>query len=162
MPPDIRLLCACHLKRPMQASRSGSMVRSRSQRPVLACPAQTRNHAGQRAGGTSDDRSGGPRRYGGDAAGCRCVRQSHRRGTDRPPPAAVPTYEPVASFQASTHCSLGSSGGPEQRTRLVPSEKCAASWGSEDADMRMITASVVRVLQKYTDALHTHSLLIFQ
>jgi hypothetical protein len=52
--------------------------------------------------------------------------------------------------------------GPEQRTRLVPSEKCAASWGSEDAEMRMITASFVRVLQRYTDSLHTHYLLIFQ
>src|SRR5215510_13934722 len=64
--------------------------------------------------------------------------------------------EPVASFQASTHCSLGSRGGPEQRTRLVPSDKCAASWGSEDAEMRMITARFVRVLLRYTDSLCTH------
>src|SRR5215510_3945542 len=64
--------------------------------------------------------------------------------------------EPVASFQASTHCSLGSSGGPEQRTRLVPSDKCAASWGSEDAEMRMITARFIRVLLRYTDSLCTH------
>src|SRR5215475_9953766 len=63
---------------------------------------------------------------------------------------------PVASFQASTHCSLGSSGGPEQRTRVVPSDKCAASWGSEDAEMRMITARFVRVLLRYTDSLCTH------
>ena len=45
---------------------------------------------------------------------------------------------------------------PEQRTRVVPSDKCAASWGSEDAEMRMITARFVRVLLKYTDSLCTH------
>src|SRR5215475_10592924 len=62
------------------------------------------------------------------------------------------------SFQASTHCSLGSRGGPEQRTRLVPSDKCAASWGSEDAEMRMITARCVRVLLRYTDVGRQHYL----
>jgi hypothetical protein len=70
--------------------------------------------------------------------------------------------QPVASFQASTHCSLGSSGGPEQRTRLVPSDKCAASWGSEDAEMRMITARFIRVLLRYTDSLCTHYMFTSQ
>src|SRR5215510_14802571 len=70
--------------------------------------------------------------------------------------------EPVASFQASTHCSLGSSGGTEQRTRLVPSDKCAASWGSEDAEMRMITARFIRVLLTYTDSLCTHYMFTLQ
>src|SRR5215471_13352546 len=51
---------------------------------------------------------------------------------------------------------------PEQRTRLVPSDKCAASWGSEDAAMRMITASFVRVLLRYTDVLCTHSMFTWQ
>src|SRR5215471_11706510 len=69
---------------------------------------------------------------------------------------------PVASFPASTHCSLGSRGGPEQRTRVVPSDKCAASWGSEDAEMRMITARCVRVLLRYTDSLCRHSMFTLQ
>ena len=69
---------------------------------------------------------------------------------------------PVASFPASTHCSLGSRGGPEQRTRLVPSDKCAASWGSEDAEMRMITARFIRVLLRYTDSLCTHYMFTLQ
>ena len=38
----------------------------------------------------------------------------------------------------------------------MPSDKCAASWGSEDAEMRMITARFIRVLLRYTDSLCTH------
>ena len=44
----------------------------------------------------------------------------------------------------------------------MPSDKCAASWGSEDAEMRMITARFVRVLPKYTDSLCTHYMFTLQ
>src|SRR5215813_15380841 len=47
-------------------------------------------------------------------------------------------------FKRAHSALLGSGGGPEQRTSLVPSEKCAVGWASDDDEMRMITASFVR------------------
>ena len=44
----------------------------------------------------------------------------------------------------------------------MPSDKCAASWGSKDAEMRMITARFVRVLLRYTDSLCTHYMFTLQ
>ena len=57
---------------------------------------------------------------------------------------------------------LGSGGGPEQRMRLVPSEKCAVSWGSDDDDMRMITASLVRAIERFAGDLCRHFFPLFQ
>jgi hypothetical protein len=45
---------------------------------------------------------------------------------------------------------------------VVPSDTWAASWGSEDAAMRMITARFVRVLLRYTDSLCTHDMFTLQ
>ena len=57
---------------------------------------------------------------------------------------------------------LGSGGGPEQRTSLVPSEKCAVIWGSYDDGMRMITASFVRAIERFAGNLCLHFLPLFQ
>src|SRR6266446_5538797 len=57
---------------------------------------------------------------------------------------------------------LGSGGGPEHRTRLVPSEKCAVSWGSDDDEMRMITARFVRAIERFAGDLCWHFLPLFQ
>jgi hypothetical protein len=46
--------------------------------------------------------------------------------------------------------------------RLVPSEKCAVSWGSDDDDMRMITASLVRAIERFAGDLCRHFFPLFQ
>ena len=65
-------------------------------------------------------------------------------------------------FQRAHTAVLGSGGGPEQRTSLVPSEKCVGSWGRDDDDMRMITASVVRAVAQHVGHLCLHFLPLFQ
>jgi hypothetical protein len=42
------------------------------------------------------------------------------------------------------------------------SEKCVVRCGSESDEMRMITASFMRVLQRCTGSLYMHFHLIFQ
>ena len=44
----------------------------------------------------------------------------------------------------------------------MPSEKCAGGWGSDDDDMRMITASFVRAIERFSGCLCLHFLLLFQ
>jgi hypothetical protein len=44
----------------------------------------------------------------------------------------------------------------------VPSEKWAVGWGSDDDDMRMITASFVRAIERFASALCLHFLPLFQ
>jgi len=65
-------------------------------------------------------------------------------------------------FQSAPTALLGSGGGPEQRTNLVPSEKCAGGWGSDDDDMRMITASVVRAFEQLVGHPYLPFLPLFQ
>ena len=57
---------------------------------------------------------------------------------------------------------LGSGGGPEQKTNLVPSEKCAVGWGNDDDEMRMIAASFVRAIERFTRDLYPYCLPRFQ
>jgi len=65
-------------------------------------------------------------------------------------------------FKRAPTALLGSGGGPEHRTRLVPSEKCAVSWGSDDDEMRMITARFVRAIERFAGDLCWHFLPLFQ
>ncbi len=65
-------------------------------------------------------------------------------------------------FKRAHTALLGSGGGPEQRTSLVPSEKCTVIWGSDDDEMRMITASFVRAIERFTGDLYRHFLPSFQ
>jgi len=44
----------------------------------------------------------------------------------------------------------------------VPSEKCAVSWGSDDNEMRMITARFVRAIERFAGDLCWHFLPLFQ
>ena len=44
----------------------------------------------------------------------------------------------------------------------MPSEKCAVGWGSDDDEMRMITASFVRAIERLAGDLCLHFLPIFQ
>ena len=44
----------------------------------------------------------------------------------------------------------------------MPSEKCAVSWGSNDDEMRMITASFVRAIERLAGDLCRHFLPLFQ
>src|SRR5262249_10570569 len=57
---------------------------------------------------------------------------------------------------------LGSGGGPEQRMSLVPSEKCVVGWGSDNDEMRMITASFARAIERFAGDLCLHFLPLFQ
>ena len=57
---------------------------------------------------------------------------------------------------------LGSGGGPEQKTSLAPSEKCAVGWGSDDDEMRLITASFIRAIERFAGDLDLHFLPLFQ
>jgi hypothetical protein len=59
-------------------------------------------------------------------------------------------------FKRAHTALLGSGGGPEQRTSLVPSEKCAAGWGNDGDEMRMITASLVRSIERFARDLFSH------
>src|SRR2546427_9418703 len=65
-------------------------------------------------------------------------------------------------FKRAPTALLGSGGGPEHRTRLVPSEKCAVSWDSDDDEMRMITARFVRAIERFSGDLCWHFLPLFQ
>ena len=65
-------------------------------------------------------------------------------------------------FKRAPTALLGSGGGPEHRTRLVPSEKCAVSWGSDGDEMRMITARFVRAIERFAGDLCWHFLPLFQ
>ena len=67
-------------------------------------------------------------------------------------------YNWLQVFKSVHTALLGSGGGPEQRMRLVPSEKCAVSWGSDDGEMRMITASFVRAIEQFSGDLYRHFL----
>ena len=64
-------------------------------------------------------------------------------------------------FKRAPTALLGSGGGPEQRTSLVPSEKCTVIWGSDDDEMRMITARFVRAIERFTGDLYRHFLPSF-
>ena len=44
----------------------------------------------------------------------------------------------------------------------MPSEKCAVSWGSDDNEMRMITARFVRAIERFAGDLCWHFLPLFQ
>ena len=44
----------------------------------------------------------------------------------------------------------------------MPSEKCAVGWGSDDDEMRMITASFVRAIERFAGALCLYFLPLFQ
>ena len=44
----------------------------------------------------------------------------------------------------------------------MPSEKCAVGWGSDDDEMRMITASFVRAIERFAGVLRLHFLPLFQ
>ncbi|HSX76992.1 MAG TPA: hypothetical protein VLQ80_00270, partial [Candidatus Saccharimonadia bacterium] len=44
----------------------------------------------------------------------------------------------------------------------MPSEKCAVIWGSDDDEMRMITASFVRAIERLAGDLGMHFLPRFQ
>jgi hypothetical protein len=68
----------------------------------------------------------------------------------------------IEAFKRAPTALLGSGGGPEHRTRLVPSEKCAVSWGSDDDEMRMITARFVRAIERFAGDLCWHFLPLFQ
>src|ERR671933_2029867 len=50
-------------------------------------------------------------------------------------------YNWLQVFKRAHTALLGSGGGPEQRTSRVPPEKCVAGWGSDNDEMRRITAS---------------------
>jgi hypothetical protein len=65
-------------------------------------------------------------------------------------------------FKRAHPALLGSGGGPEHRTNLVPSEKWAGGWGSDDDAMRMITASFIRAIGCFAGALCLHFLPLFQ
>src|SRR5262249_52311627 len=65
-------------------------------------------------------------------------------------------------FQRAYMALLGSGRALEQRTSRVPSEKCAGGWGSDDDDMRMITASFGRAIERFAGSLCLHFLLLFQ
>ena len=65
-------------------------------------------------------------------------------------------------FKRAHTALLGSGGGPEQRTSLVPSEKCAVRWGSDDDERRIITAGFVRAIERFAGVLRLHFLPLFQ
>ena len=65
-------------------------------------------------------------------------------------------------FKRAHTAPLGSGGGPEQRANLVPSEKCAVGWGSDDDEIRMITANFVRAVERFAGDLCLHFPPLFQ
>ena len=44
----------------------------------------------------------------------------------------------------------------------MPSEKCVGGWGSDHDEMRMITASFARAIERFADDLCLHFLPLFQ
>ena len=66
------------------------------------------------------------------------------------------TYNRLQVFKRAHTALLGSGGGPDQRTSLVPSEKCAVGWGNDGDEMRMITASFVRATERFARDLFSH------
>jgi len=59
-------------------------------------------------------------------------------------------------FRRAKVAHLCSGGGPKRETRAVPSETCVACWGSEYDEIRMITISFARVLERCTGHLYMH------
>jgi hypothetical protein len=59
-------------------------------------------------------------------------------------------------FRRAKVAYLCSGVGPKGETSAVPSEKCVARWGSEYDEMRMITTSFARVLERCTGHLYMH------
>src|SRR5207248_7445914 len=49
-----------------------------------------------------------------------------------------------------------------QRAHLVTSEKCAVGWGSDDDEIRMITANFVRAVERFAGDLCLHFPPLFQ
>jgi hypothetical protein len=72
------------------------------------------------------------------------------------------THSWLQVFKRAHSALLGSGGGPEQRTSLVPSEKWTGGWGSDDDKMRLITASFVRAIERFAGDLCLHFLPLFQ
>jgi hypothetical protein len=67
-------------------------------------------------------------------------------------------YNWLQVFKRAHTALLGSCGGPEQRTSRVPSEKCVEGWGSDNDEMRMITASFARAIERFAGDLCLHFL----
>jgi hypothetical protein len=67
-------------------------------------------------------------------------------------------YNWLQVFKRAHTALLGSGGGPEQRTSRVPSEKCVEGWGSDNDEMRMITASFARAIERFAGDLCLHFL----
>jgi hypothetical protein len=61
-------------------------------------------------------------------------------------------------FKRAHTALLASGGGPEQRTSRVRSEKCVEGWGSDNDEMRMITASFARAIERFAGDLCLHFL----
>ena len=57
---------------------------------------------------------------------------------------------------------LGHGGGQERQTRAVQPEECVARRGSVEDDMRMLTASFTRALQRQTGRVYMCFLSILQ
>src|ERR1043165_7356198 len=72
------------------------------------------------------------------------------------------SYNWLQVFKRAHTALLGSGRGPAHRLSLVPSEKCAVSWRSDDDERRMSTASFVRALERLASDLCRHFLPLFQ
>src|SRR4030095_13238033 len=68
----------------------------------------------------------------------------------------VNLFNRLRVFKRAKVAHLCSGGGPKRETRAVPSEQRAARWGSEYDEMRMITTSFARVLERCTGHLYMH------
>jgi len=62
-------------------------------------------------------------------------------------------YNWLRVFRRAKAACLCSGEGPKRETSPVQSEKCVTRCGSKDDEMRMITASFARVLERYPDHL---------
>jgi hypothetical protein len=65
-------------------------------------------------------------------------------------------------FRRAKVAYLCSGVGPKRETSAVPSEKCVARWGSAYDEMRMITTSFARVLERCTGHLYMNFSLYFK
>src|SRR5262245_65450047 len=95
------------------------------------------------------------------------ARSAHSSTSRQHPPTQDPTGQGKRNnwlqvFKRAHTAVLGSGGGPEQRTSLVPSEKCVGGWGRDDGEMRMITASFVRAFARLVGHPCLHFLPLFQ
>ena len=66
------------------------------------------------------------------------------------------TINRLRVFRRAKVAYLCSGVGPKRETSAVPSEKCVARWGSEYDEMRVITTSFARVLERCTGHLYIH------